>query len=222
MKKKIFFQSSPILYFVVVCILLMPAAGIYVLYDCTVHFIKPLFTDGHIDVTIKDIIAYIGSLFLTPLGIYYAIVLLFNAIILTDNEICVPEEINKKNYKKQLEVHVPYERIRNIKAMYSEKNSEGKRFNHLSDRMYYPIKMPYIVFTLDDDTTKAINVLWYSGRQVRKIVDIAVERARAVGNESILPSGGEIVEGLHKKDRENVKSMFRQRKKTKRNKRKIK
>lgn len=205
MKRKVFLQDHPFIYIISLIFLGVAATSI-------VGLILIIFSDEDFPI-IWRIIAIIGGLYFSSAPLYYTIVLLFRAIIFTETEIYVPQQLAEKNYRKQYTAHVPYVKIKSIYAEYSEKNSLNEKFNHGDKYTYNLIKMQYIVFILDDGSEKRINVMFNTYRQIKKIVDLAVERAKILGNDCELASGEEIASALKELEKKDLRAVFGKRKK---------
>lgn len=66
--------------------------------------------------------------------------------------------------------------------------------------------MPYIVFECRDGGQEAINVLYFSKKQAIKIIDLAIERAKALGNDLNSPTGEQILAEFLKHEKESLKN----------------
>jgi hypothetical protein len=168
MKKKVFFQISVILYIALALFLAIIAACVYVVIE--------FFTSLINNATALEwgyLVAAVGGFIFMA---YTFIRLARNRIILNEMEIFVPENWGSKDHKIQYETHISYAEIKNIFIIYSDKNS----LNKTSRWVFTP--MPYIVFECENDKQKAINVFYYSKKQVVRIIDEAVSRAKNTKN----------------------------------------
>lgn len=179
MKKKIFFQISIILYIGLLLFLGLTAAGIYVVSEFFISKIS--------DASAFDWIGMLAGLFTVIFMGYTFIRMARNRIILNESEIFVPENWGNKNNKIQYETHIYYAEIQKIFIISSDKNS----LNKTSRWIFTP--MPYIVFECEDDKQKAINVFYYSKKQVIRILDETITRAKAIGNPMDTKTGAEIL-----------------------------
>lgn len=68
--------------------------------------------------------------------------------------------------------------------------SSNNSLNKESKMIFTP--MPYIIFECENDIKKAVNVFYYSKKQVVKIIDEIVNRAKISNNKKLLKSGNEI------------------------------
>ena len=177
MNKKVFYQGSIILYIVIVLLFAIIAAAVYVLVV--------LFTDGF---NINDWFYWIviGACCGIVLLMGYKIIsFLRNRIILYDDEIFVPGHWGDQ--KVQYELHIRYCDIKDIRLVASDKDSKGQSVFGVF------VQMPYIIFEGYDGKQKAVNVYYYSKKQVASIIDLAVDRAKKQGNELNLKSGLELI-----------------------------
>jgi hypothetical protein len=99
----------------------------------------------------------------------------------------VPENLGSKDHKIQYETHISYAEIKNIFIISSDKNS----LNKTSRWVFTP--MPYIVFECENDKQKAVNVFYYSKKQVVRIIDEAVSRAKYTKNNANIKTGTAIL-----------------------------
>lgn len=176
MRTKVFFQKSVILYFALLLFLAIMGLCIYVAVT--------LISQG-IDTLIKWIylISAIGGfIFIAYLFIRFA----RNRIVLKYNEIYIPEHWGNNKQKIQFETHVKYTEISNIYLIEGSNNSLNKE----SKFIFTP--MPYIIFECEDGIKKAVNVFYYSKKQVIKIIDEVINRAKLLNNNRLLKSGNEI------------------------------
>ncbi len=179
MKKKVFFQISIILYIVLTLFLAVMAACVYVV----IEFFTTLINNATALEWGYLVAAVGGFIFIT----YTFIRMARNRIILDEKEIFVPEDWGSKDHKIQFETHIPYFEIKSIFIISSDKNS----LNKTSRWVFTP--MPYIVFECENDKQKAVNVFYYSKKQVVRIIDEAVTRAKQLGNEIQVKTGQEIL-----------------------------
>ncbi|MFA6860605.1 MAG: hypothetical protein WCR30_04380 [Clostridia bacterium] len=193
MKRKIFFQVSIILYVVILLFLAFVAAGMYVVFEFFFSKINNANTD--------DWIGMLAGLFTVMFMGYTFIRFARNKIILDKNEIFVPDHWGNKDNKIQYETHVPYLEIKNIFMIITTNNS----LNKPAKWIFTP--MPYIVFDCKDKKQRAINVFYFSKKQIIKIIDESITRAQELGNNLEIKTGNEIFSDLLKlvKNRENKK-----------------
>ena len=177
MNKKVYVQNSIILY---CCLLLF-----LTIMSLCVYAVVTLVTQG-INSFLKWIylfFAIVVFLFMTYTFIRFA----RNRIILNQNEIYVPKNWGNKKQIIQFETHIKYEEISDIYLVMSTNNSLNKE----SKCLFTP--MPYIVFECDNGIQKAINVYFYSKKQVVNIIDETIKRAKAVNNNRLLKGGNQIL-----------------------------
>lgn len=179
MKKKIFFQISILLYIILALFLAIMGVAVYGM----IEFFNSILNNANTADWIGLIAVAGGFLFVA----YLFIKGVRNTIILTEIEIFVPEHWGNKDNKLQYETHIPYDEIQDIYIITSNKNSLGKTARWIF------IPMPYIVFECKEDKQKAINVYYYSKKQVVRIIDEAILRAKLSGNELQLKTGAEIL-----------------------------
>ncbi len=179
MKRKIFFQISIILYIALFLFLAIMAAAVYVVVEFLMSRIS--------GATALDwsgfIFAIFGFLFMS----YTTFRMGKNRIILDVGEIYVPEHWGSKENKIQYETHIAYSDIQNIYLISSNKNS----LNKIARWVFTP--MPYIVIDCKDGKQNAINVFYFSKKQVIKIIDESISRAKAINNELQIKTGTEIL-----------------------------
>lgn len=176
MKKKVFFQVSIILYIGLTLFLMIMAADVYVIVE---FFITRIHNTTSFDWA--GLVASIGGFLFMG---YTIIRISRNRIILEREEIFVPE--NWGSNKIQYETHIAYSKIQNIYIISSDKNSLNKKMRWV----FTP--MPYIIFDCNDGKQKAINVFYYSKKQIVKIIDESILRAKQLGNEMHSKTGTEI------------------------------
>lgn len=178
MKKKMFFQISIVLYIMLIFFLTIIVAIIYAIIK--------LLSNGFNNSTLEWIYlisAILGLAFISYLFIKMA----KNRIILKSTEIFVPANWGNKKSKIQYETKISYKEIQNIFMISSYKNS----INQKTEWVFIP--MPYIVFDCSDNKQKAINVYYYSKKQIIKIIDEIRIRAKNLGNNNLSKSGNEIL-----------------------------
>lgn len=175
--KKTFFQVSIILYMALCLLLLIIAAAFYVLVD----FLLNIETAELFDWLCA--IAAIGmAIFLS----YVFIQIARNRIVVNEKDIYVPAYWGKTHHVAQLSVRIRFDEIKAISIKSSTKNSNNEVPVHF-------VPMPYIVFECQSGEKKAINVLYYSKKQVVQIIDLAIERAKLLGNDLQNQSGKELL-----------------------------
>ena len=179
MKKKVFFQRSMFLFIGLLVLFVIVAAGIYVIVS---FFIKGINKAEMID-WIYLIFAVGGAAFCS----YTIIRMVRNRIVLLNSEIFVPGNWGSRDYRIQYEVHIKYNEIKNIFIIINDKNS----LNQESRWVFTP--MPNLVFECMDGSQKVINVFYYTKKQVVKIIDVVIERAKMLGNNLDIKSGSEIL-----------------------------
>lgn len=178
MMKKVFWQISIFLYIGILIFLGIAAAGVYVI----VYF----FVDIN-DKAVLDWIYLIVSIGAVLFCIYTIIRLGKNRIVLLETEVFVPKNGGRKGNRIQYETHIKYIEIKNIFITMSDKNSRG------GESSWVLVPMPYIVFECTDGSQKAINVYFYTKKQVIKIIDLAIERAKLLGNNMDIKTGTDIL-----------------------------
>ena len=177
--KKVFWQISRFLYIGLLIFLGIAAAGVYVIVCFFLADIN--------DKAVMDWIYLIVSIGAVLFCIYTIIRLGKNRIILLETEIFVPENWGNKDNRIQYETHIKYIEIKNIFITMSDKNSCG------GESRWVFVPMPYIVFECNDGSQKAINVYFYTKKQVVKIMDLAIERAKSLGNNIDIKTGTDIL-----------------------------
>ena len=176
--KKVFWQISIFLYIGILIFLGIAAAGVYVI----VYF----FVDIN-DKAVLDWIYLIVSIGAVLFCIYTIIRLGKNRIVLLETEVFVPKNGGRKGNRIQYETHIKYIEIKNIFITMSDKNSRG------GESSWVFVPMPYIVFECTDGSQKAINVYFYTKKQVIKIIDLAIERAKLLGYNMDIKTGTDIL-----------------------------
>lgn len=177
MKKKVFVQNSIILYF---CLLLFLS-----IMSLCVYAIITLIAQG-VNSFLKWIYLFFaigGFLFMAYTFMRFA----RNRIILNQNEVYVPKHWGNSKQKIQFETHIKYEEINDIYLVMSTNNS----LNQESKWIFTP--MPYIVFECGNGIQKAINVYFYSKKQVVNIIDEIIKRAKTVNNNRLVKDGNQIL-----------------------------
>lgn len=185
--KKVFWQGSIFSYIGLLIFLGIIASGVYVIVG--------FFTQDPSDLTYPDWAYLVIGIGTALFGIYTFVKFARNRIILTETEIFVPRHWGSKDSRIQYETHIKYDEITNIFMTASNKNSLGK------NAKWVITIMPYIVFECHDGGQKAINVLYFSKKQTIKIIDLAIERAKALGNDLNSPTGEQLVMELIRNNR---------------------
>lgn len=165
MKKRVFLQKSILIYICLLILLGMLAACICAL----IYLLRQGLSD------LKSWIVLVAAIWGGAFCIYTFIRMARNRIILLANEIFVPEQWGSKSYKTQYETHIAYTEIENIFITISAKNSLGGE----ASQIFTP--MPYIIFECKSGQ-KAINVYYYTKRQVIQIINMAIAQAKLLGN----------------------------------------
>ena len=119
------------------------------------------------------------------LMLYKIISLLRNRIILFSDEIFVPG--NWGEQKIQYVTNIKYSNIKDIYLIASNKDSNGKSVFGVF------VNMPYLIFEEYSGDTKAVNVYYYSKKQVSQIIDIVVVRANEQGNKLSVKNGLDLI-----------------------------
>jgi len=179
MKRKVFWQLSVIVFFLTMFFILFLSA-------CLVLIIV-LFKRIWLNQTIIQWIYFIATIGGFIFGCHLLIRLICNRIIFNEKEIFIQGNRGNNENKMQYETHIKYNEIKKIFMVLSLKNSLNKNL-----RQGF-IPMPYIIFECENNQQKAINVLYYSKKQVKKIIDEAVYRAKEGGNILNESSGTEIL-----------------------------
>lgn len=195
MKRRVFFQISVIVYVVLLLFLAFIVAGFYILIDFFANKINVA--------SVHDwLVVPVGLFTIVFIG-YFFIRVVRNRIIFEETEIFVPENWGSADYKIQYETHVPYSDITNIFMVYTSKNS----LNKTARWVFAP--MPYIVFDCKNDKQMAVNVFYYSKKQIAKIIDETVIRAKLLGNDINIKSGKEMFKELQDRENKEFKKSFR-------------
>lgn len=108
-----------------------------------------------------------------------------NRIVMLADKIYVPG--NKGERKIQHEVKLQYVNIKRIYLTASNKDSNGKSVFGVF------VNMPYLIFEEYSGDTKAVNVYYYSKKQVSQIIDIVVVRANEQGNKLSVKNGLDLI-----------------------------
>lgn len=181
MKRKVFLQVSIILYAIIALFLAIIAGALYVV----VEFFRLYIIGAGIFEWASLIAAIAAIIFLS----YMIIRLMRNRIIIEESEIYVPAYWGKSDNKAQHELRIRYDEIENIVMIASNKNSLYKSVSHF-------FSMPYIIFNCKNGEQKAVNVLYYSKKQVVEIIDTSILRARENGNDLQISTGKELLREL--------------------------
>ena len=179
MKKRIFFQTSIILYIALALFLAIMAGCVYVV----IEFFATLIDSATV-LEWEYLVAAVGGFIFMA---YTFIRMARNIIVLNETEIFVPENWGSNDHKIQYETHISYVEIKNIFMISSKNNS----LNKTSRWVFTP--MPYIVFECENDQKKAINVFYYSKKQVVRIIDEVISRTNKIKNNTIIKAGKEIL-----------------------------
>lgn len=190
--KKVFWQGSILLHIGLLIFLGLTAIGVYLIVS--------FFTHAPSDETYPDWAYLVVGIGTALYGIYTFVKLAKNRIILTETEIFVPGHWGSEDSRIQYETHIKYDEIKNIFMTASNKNSLGQ------DARWVITIMPYIVFECRDGGQEAINVLYFSKKQAIKIIDLAIERAKALGNDLNSPTGEQILAEFLKHEKESLKN----------------
>lgn len=168
MKKKTYFQKSILLFLVLLMMLFFLAVSVYA--------IVWIFLEKS-EKTVHGIFLFLGSIVISAYMVYSFIRMARNRIILNKDEIFVPEHWGRADEKLQFETRIRYDEIEDIFIIALDKNS-------LNESPWQPvIPMPYIIFECKNDVQKAINVFYYSKKQIVNIIDEAVMRAKMTNND---------------------------------------
>lgn len=178
MKRIVFFQKSIILSLVLSLLLIIVACAITGIV-LVLQNIK--------NASIFDWVNLLCCILVAVIFGYKFIAMVKNRIILEEDKIFVPAYWGGRDVKLQYETEIKYSEIINIFIISSFKNSINKSLKWVT------LPMPYIVFDCQGDTQKAINVFYYSKKQIIKIIDRTKERAMFVGNKVNIKSGQEIL-----------------------------
>lgn len=168
MKKKTFIQISITLYSLLALLLTIVAAALYVVIEFIRSYNK-----------IADALewaGFIAAILAIILLAYLIIRLIRNRIVLEINNIYVPAYWGKNINKTQHKIKINYEEIQDIAIIASNKNSLNTAISHFAT-------MPYIVFHCKDGSQNAVNIQFYSKKQVIAIIDEIKVRAAIMGNE---------------------------------------
>ena len=176
MKKKVFIQKSVILYCCLFLFLTIMSLCVYAAIVLIAQGINSFLRCAYLLVTIGSF------MFFTYTFIRFA----RNRIILKLDEVFVPEHWGSDKQKTQFETHIKYEEINNIYIISSTNNSLNKE----SKWIFTP--MPYIIFECENNIKKAINVFYYSKKQVINIIDEVVQRVKTLNNKKLLKNGKQI------------------------------
>lgn len=185
--KKVFWQGSVLSYIGVLIFLGIIASGVYIIVGFFTHAPSNLNYPSW-----AYIVVGIGTVLF---GIYLLVKFAKNRIVFTESEIFVPQHWGSKDSRIQYETHIKYDEITNIFITASNKNSLGR------DARRVMTIMPYMVFECRDGKQKAINVLYFSKKQVIKIIDLAIERAKAQGIDFNSPTGEQILADFRRKEK---------------------
>ena len=186
MKKKVFYQTSYILLFIISLFLVFLVADIYVI-------VALLLLNKHV----FEYVILVACILVAPYLIYTIIRFARNRIIFQKEQIFVPESWGGKDIKMQYETKINYSEINNIYIISSTNNSLNKPLKFVT------LPMPYIVFECNNSEQKAINVFYYSKKSIIKIIDEAIKRTAICKNLKEIESGDKVLEnflnGLRKK-----------------------
>lgn len=176
MKKKVFVQKSIIIYCGLFLFLLIMGLSVYAIFL--------IISQG-----INSFLRWVYLFSAIGVFIFFAYTFIRfarNRIVLKSDEIFVPENWGSDKQKIQFDTHIKYEEICNIYLTISTNNSLNKKTKWIIT------PMPYIIFECDKDTQKAINVFYYSKKQVITILNEIVERVKRLNKNRLVRSGNEI------------------------------
>lgn len=176
MKNKVYFQKSIIFYFLIMLLLIFITSSI-IAFIFVVKNLNEFYNWLELAVICFVLVFLLYTLFRFTR----------NRIILGTNEVFVPEHWGNKNSKIQFETYIKYEEIKNIYLISSSNNSLNK------NSKFIITPMPYIIFDCRDGSQKAINVYYYSKKQVINLIDNIIERAKSLNNDLNIKSGAEIL-----------------------------
>ena len=177
MKKKIYFQKSIVLYCGLFLFLSIACLCFYAIIYIIQNGLNS-FLDG-----VYFVAAIGGFIFMVYTFIRFA----RNRIVLKSDEIFVPAYWGNNKQKLQFETHIEYSKIYNIRMITGTSNSLNKE----SKQLFTP--MPYIIFDCDDNKQMAINVFYYSKKQVIQIIDEIIKRAKTLNNNRLTKDGNQII-----------------------------
>lgn len=185
MKKMVFLQISVVLYLSLALFLAIMAACVYVI----INFFTKMMNNATALEWGYLIAATGGFIFMT----YTFVRMARNRIVLNETEVYVPENWGNKDNKIQYETHIAYTDIRNIFLIISDRNSLNKKARWIIT------PMPYIIFECADNKQQAINVYYYSKKQIIKIIDNILLRTKNAGNELSIETGMQLLKNLKTK-----------------------
>lgn len=117
-------------------------------------------------------------------------------IIFENDRIRVESDLADKNglilRRFQHKIDVTYTEVQNIFLTASNRDSRGREVKNVF------VNMPYIIFECKNGSQKAINVYYYSKRQVIRIIDEFIQRAHEKGNFLCVNSGKKLLEDFLK------------------------
>lgn len=182
-KKKIFIQGSPVFWVPTALFVAIMAAAVYII----INVLHDAFYIGLKNVGVLYWIGFVAALCAIVYFGRFIIGSAFNRIIFDDLELCATGCIGRKSRKLQDEAHIGYDEITNI---YMTSSTEGRI--DISGKNFLTA-MPYIAFECADGRVKAINVLYFTGGQIVKIIDGSVERVNALGGARLDIDGKELL-----------------------------
>ncbi len=191
MKNKIFLQVSPILYAVLIFLCAIIFGCTYVII---IFLISELQSAG-----LWEWLQMISVLLLDIFMCYSFIRMAKNRIILKEREIFVPGNWGGREVKLQYETRIDYGDIESIYMIMSFNNSLNKPLR------WGTLPMPYIIFNCKEDVQKAINVVYYSKKQVIIMIDEIILRAKKIGNVFEMKTGKAIISDFVEKSKKRKK-----------------
>lgn len=138
-----------------------------------------------------DYFALIAALFFFLEGTISFCFLLKHKIVIDKTEIYVPAD-HKGIFLRRLqyETKIVYSEINGLRLTKSSHNSNGESVFGVF------VNMPYLVFTCATTKEKAINLYFYTRKQVVKMINDISERAIANGNELYVKPGEEMLQNF--------------------------
>lgn len=176
--KKVYYQISILLYIVLLLLLSIIAGSIYAI----IFFLTTELPNA----TTYGWVKFISAILFSLCMLYTFIRMARNRIILKDTEVFVPEHWGSKDYKVQYETHIEFKDINEIYLITSNNNSLNMPMQCGT------LPMPYIIFECNN-IQKAVNVFYFSKKQIVSIIDNVIERAKIFGNDFTVQTGQEIL-----------------------------
>lgn len=178
-RKKIFIQGSPALWAPAVVCLAIMAAAVYVI-------VNVLYNAAIIGFKNVGILYWIGFVAALCAIVYFGRFIIcsaFNRIVFTDLALHVTGTLGKSSLNFQGEEYIYYDEIKNI---YITSGADGQ-IEALGKG--FLTNVTYIAFDCGAGGVKAINALFYTKKQLVKIIDCSAERVNALSGERLSLSG---------------------------------